>query len=101
MISVGQPHRAIPVTGALCTAVAGRIEGTLVNQLTNKRSLAQSIRIAHPSGISEVDAMVVQQKDGWHSRSASINRTARRLMDGYVYVPTANPNAGHSAPITG
>ena len=101
MISVGQPHRAIPVTGALCTAVAGRIEGTLVNQLTKKRSITQSIRIAHPSGVSEVDAEVVQQEDGWHSRSASINRTARRLMDGYVYVSTANPNDGNSDPITG
>jgi 2-methylaconitate cis-trans-isomerase PrpF len=94
MISVGQPHRAIPVTGALCTAVAGRIEGTLVNQLTKKRSITQSIRIAHPSGVSEVDAEVVEQEDGWHSRSASINRTARRLMDGHVYVSAANPNTG-------
>jgi 2-methylaconitate cis-trans-isomerase PrpF len=94
MISVGQPHRAIPVTGALCTAVAARIEGTLVNQLAKTRSITQSIRIAHPSGVSEVDAEVVRQEDGWHSRSASINRTARRLMDGHVYVSTANPNAG-------
>ncbi len=95
MISVGQPHRAMPVTGALCTAVAGRIEGTLVNQLTNTRPITQSIRIAHPSGVSEVDAEVVRQGDGWHSRSASINRTARRLMDGYVYVSTANLDTGN------
>ena len=95
MISVGQPHRAIPVTGALCTAVAGRIEGTLVNQLTKTRPITQSIRIAHPSGVSEVDAEVVRQGDGWHSRSASINRTARRLMDGYVYVSTANLDTGN------
>ena len=94
MISVGQPHRAIPVTGALCTAVAARIEGTVVNRLTKMRSITQSIRIAHPSGVSEVDAEVVRQEDGWHSRSASIKRTARRLMDGHVYVSTANPNAG-------
>jgi hypothetical protein len=72
-----------------------------VNQLTKKRSITQSIRIAHPSGVSEVGAEVVQQEDGWHSRSASINRTARRLMDGYVYVSTANPNAGNSGSISG
>ena len=86
MISVGQPHRAIPVTGALCTAIAGRIEGTLVNEISKTRSTTQGIRIAHPSGISDVDADVVQQEHGWHARSASINRTARRLMDGHVYV---------------
>jgi 2-methylaconitate cis-trans-isomerase PrpF len=90
VISVGQPHQAIPVTGALCTAVAGRIEGTLVNELTKTRSTTQSIRIAHPSGISNVDADVVQQENDWYARSASINRTARRLMDGHVYVSTSN-----------
>ena len=88
MISVGQPHRAIPVTGALCTAVAARIKGTLVNQLTKTRSIERSIRIAHPSGVIEVNADVVQQNGSWHSRSASIDRTARRLMDGNVYVST-------------
>jgi len=48
-----------------------------------------------------VDAEVVRQEDGWYSRSASINRTARRLMDGYVYVSTHNPNAGNSDSIGG
>ena len=43
----------------------------------------------------QVDAEVVRQGDGWHSRSASINRTARRLMDGYVYVSTANLDTGN------
>ena len=88
MISVGQPHRAIPVTGALCTAVAARIQGTLVNQLTKTRSIERSIRIAHPSGVIDVNADVAQQNGSWHSRSASIERTARRLMDGNVYVST-------------
>ena len=88
MISVGQPHRAIPVTGALCTAVAARIQGTLVNQLTKAQSIERSIRIAHPSGVIDVNADVAQQNGSWHSRSASIERTARRLMDGNVYVST-------------
>ena len=88
MISVGQPHRAIPVTGALCTAVAARIKGTLVNRLTKTQSIERSIRIAHPSGVTEVNADVIQQNGSWHSRSASIDRTARRLMDGNVYVST-------------
>ncbi|HRD77439.1 MAG TPA: PrpF domain-containing protein, partial [Hyphomicrobiaceae bacterium] len=33
MISVGQPHRAIPLTGALCLAVATRTPGTIPNRL--------------------------------------------------------------------
>ena len=33
MISIGQPHRAVPLTGAMCLAVASRIEGTVVNRI--------------------------------------------------------------------
>lgn len=86
MISIGQPHRAIPVTGALCTAVAGRIEGTLVNKLLSTSEIDRGIRIAHPSGVSIVDAQVEKQGEGWYSHSASISRTARRLMGGHVYL---------------
>ena len=35
MISLGQPHRAIPVTGALCMAVAARVDGSLVSGMSD------------------------------------------------------------------
>ena len=37
MISIGQPHRAVPLTGAMCLAVASRIEGTVVNRIARPR----------------------------------------------------------------
>jgi 2-methylaconitate cis-trans-isomerase PrpF len=33
MISIGQPHRAVPITGAACLAVATRIRGSIPHRL--------------------------------------------------------------------
>jgi len=90
MISVGQPHRAIPLTGALCTAVAAKIEGTLVHDVTR---IGEAVRVGQASGTTVVDADVQRRPDGsWHAETASVFRTQRRLMDGFVYVSAAkNP----------
>ena len=87
MISNGQPHRALPLTASLCMAVAARIEGSVVNQLTRKSDDAQApIRIAMPSGVLTVAATVEKQDDVWFAEQGAFYRTQRRLFDGYVYV---------------
>jgi len=86
-LSNGQPHRALPLTASLCTAVAARIEGTVVNEVLGPDASA-SIRIGMPSGILTVDADVGRDTaGGWEARSGAFYRTARRLFDGRVYVP--------------
>jgi 2-methylaconitate cis-trans-isomerase PrpF len=86
-ISNGQPHRALPLTGSLCTAVAARIEGTIVSQMLASDASA-AIRIGMPSGILTVDADVGRDMDGqWLARSGAFYRTARRLFDGRIYLP--------------
>jgi 2-methylaconitate isomerase len=86
MISVGQAHRAVPLTGALCLAVATRLAGTIPAMLAKDlRADAAEIRIAHPSGVALVDAKVT----GGASPSAeyaAVYRTARRLFEGRVLV---------------
>ncbi len=86
-ISNGQPHRALPLTASLCTAVAARIEGTLP-----ARALAaapsRAVRIGMPSGVLTVDADVsLTPATGWVAHSGALYRTARRLFDGRIYVP--------------
>ena len=89
-LSNGQPHRALPLTASLCTGVAARISGTLVNQVLGPNAGA-SVRIGMPSGILTVDADVSQDRDGiWTAHSGAFYRTARRLFDGRVYVPVVN-----------
>ncbi|WP_428487937.1 2-methylaconitate cis-trans isomerase PrpF family protein [Rhodopila sp.] len=86
-ISNGQPHRALPVTSSLCTAVAARIAGTLPNQAMGPAATA-SIRIGMPSGILKVDADVTHDASAhWTAHSGAFYRTARRLFDGRIYVP--------------
>jgi 2-methylaconitate isomerase len=87
MISIGQPHRAVPLTGALCIAVAAKLPDSIVNRVARRGDSADApVRIAQPSGITMVDAVVRKRGDAWHAEQATVVRTARRLMDGWVYV---------------
>jgi 2-methylaconitate cis-trans-isomerase PrpF len=85
MISVGQPHRAVPITGATCLAIATRIEGSIPNALAAGRD--GPIVIAHPSGVVMVDARVDHAHDAAkaHAVFGAVYRTMRKLFEGYVY----------------
>jgi 2-methylaconitate cis-trans-isomerase PrpF len=86
-LSNGQPHRALPLTASLCTAVAANIAGTLVAEALAPEAGAQ-VRIGMPSGILTVGAEVEQSGAGqWVAHSGAFYRTARRLFDGRIYVP--------------
>lgn len=87
MISVGQPHRAVPLTGALCLAVATRVAGSIPAGVC--RPDRTQIRIAQASGLTVVEAAMETRDGKPHALSASVLRTQRRLMDGYIYVPAA------------
>ncbi|RUN76562.1 PrpF family protein [Sphingomonas sp. TF3] len=82
MISAGQPHRATPLTGAMCLAVAARLPGTLVAAIVGVAA-GEVLQIAHASGVLPVDADVC---DGV-ARAVTVYRTARRLMEGRVLIP--------------
>ncbi|MGE0750406.1 MAG: 2-methylaconitate cis-trans isomerase PrpF family protein [Variibacter sp.] len=84
MISVGQPHRAFPITAALSLAIATRIGGSIPNTLA--RETDGPIAIAHPSGRILVDAKVDHAHDSAraHADYAAVYRTARRLFEGAV-----------------
>ena len=94
-ISMGLPHRAVPLTTALCLAVAARIEGTLAHEVARNR-ISEDLRIGHPSGISSVSAKVDRQTQ-WRAQSVSVVRTARRLMAGEVYAPSPADSGGREA----
>lgn len=82
MISVGQPHRAVPITGAICLAVAARIPGSVPAGLSQPNG---SIRIAHPSGTTLVDAGISVSGSGdVKADYGAVYRTARRLFEGAV-----------------
>ena len=87
MISVEQPHRAVPLSSGLCLAVACRIAGTLPHQMSRKIIDGQPIRIGNPSGLLTYGADVRQENGQWVADSAGVYRTSRCLMKGMVAVP--------------
>lgn len=83
---VGPPpslHKAFASTGAVCTAVAATLPGTVVHDVTHDFGDGV-VRIGHPTGIFPV--RIARDKDG-NLTEASYSRTARRLMEGTAYVP--------------
>jgi 2-methylaconitate cis-trans-isomerase PrpF len=87
VISNGQPHRALPLTISLCTAVAARISGTVVAEALSATAKSGPLRLGMPSGVLTVAADVAQENGAWRVRAGSFYRTARRLFDGRVWVP--------------
>lgn len=85
MISVGQPHRAVPLTGALCLAVACRVPGSIPHAFSGGEG---DVRIGHPSGVVLVAADVRVGAAGIEAPSATVYRTARRLFQGEVLYKT-------------
>lgn len=84
VISNGQPHRALPLTISLCTAVSARLRGSVVARLFDAPP-SDTIRLAMPSGVLSVDAEVDRRDGEWTARSGTFMRTARRLFDGRVW----------------
>jgi 2-methylaconitate cis-trans-isomerase PrpF len=81
---MGDPHRAVPVTAALCLAPAVGIEGTVPADVA--RPGDAPLRVGHPSGVTEVAAEVATGPDGTpHIASASVVRTSRILFRGEVF----------------
>lgn len=82
-ISVGQPHKAVPITVAMSVSAAAELSGSVVNTCTReKRINSDGIVINHASGKLMVGSKF-DESDAL--KSASVFRTARRLMDGTVY----------------
>ncbi|MGI6066644.1 MAG: 2-methylaconitate cis-trans isomerase PrpF family protein [Bacillota bacterium] len=82
-------HKAFAVTGGICTATAALIEGTVVNDVVGDTAKATgSVRIGHPGGILEFGIELEVLENGeLFLKKAAVARTARRIMDGFVYVP--------------
>jgi 2-methylaconitate isomerase len=88
MMSMGMPHKATPLTGAMCLAAACKIDGTVANALANPESFGRDLfRIGHPSGVLELTAACERVGGEWRVAEAGVFRTARRLFDGHVLVP--------------
>lgn len=83
MISMEQPHRAVPITGAICLALACRVPGTIPATLA--RATDGPLTLSHPSGAVLVDAAVSAGAGTPRAISGTVYRTARLMFSGQVH----------------
>ncbi|MFB3816831.1 MAG: 2-methylaconitate cis-trans isomerase PrpF family protein [Candidatus Methylomirabilales bacterium] len=82
-------HKAYAVTGGICVSAAALIDGTVVHDVVGPRARAAGVvRVGHPSGVSDFVITVVKKPSGeFELTQSGVAGTARRIMDGHVYVP--------------
>ncbi|KAJ4264200.1 hypothetical protein NW762_005394 [Fusarium torreyae] len=81
-MSVGQAHKAVPVTVALATAAAAKLPGSTIANCLKGEEKEEGLDICHASGRLRVDASF---DEAGELTKATVFRTARRLMDGMIY----------------
>lgn len=91
LVSMGNFHRAITLTGAMCVAVAARVPDSLIAEHV---PLSGDVLIGNPSGVLPVQADVGDGPDGLIAHSATTFRTQRRIMEGYLPYPEALETLG-------
>lgn len=85
---MGSIHKTYGVGETVCTAAAALITGTVVNGVARSECKDRGIvRIGHPCGVIEAEVEIENTTNGPVCKRAVVGRTARRIMDGEVYVP--------------
>ena len=86
MMSMQKTHPSYAMTGAMCTAAAAVVPGSVGNQVLSPNADTQFIRIGHPSGVLECG--VDYEENGTCPRifDAFGFRTANLLLDGIAHL---------------
>ena len=80
---MGIMHKTYSGTATVCTGCAAVTPGTIVNEMMGNRGSDVLVKIGQPAGIIECDMSITDHE----IKRAVLGRTARRIMEGYVYVP--------------
>ncbi len=80
-------HKTYPITGTVCTGAAARIPGSIAWELLREEAKGRmKIQIGHPGGVIPVEAEAKQENGQTVITRIGVYRTARKIMDGFVYV---------------
>ncbi|MFT6295823.1 MAG: putative AcnD-accessory protein PrpF [Glaciecola sp.] len=85
-LSMGKLHHAMMGTAAVAIGTAAAIPGTLVN-LAAGAGERSAVTFGHPSGSLRVGAETVQVNGQWQAKKVIMSRSARVLMQGWVFIP--------------
>jgi 2-methylaconitate cis-trans-isomerase PrpF len=85
VMAMGRMHKAFALTVAIPTAAACKISGSIVHAVCRQSS--STVRIGHPSGIMSLGITATGEKENFRLEEVVFGRTARKLMDGRVFLP--------------
>lgn len=81
-------HPSMAVTGSQCLASCALTPGTVADGLLNRpNECPANVVLEHPSGTIEV-LVDYDNRDGFELKSAGLLRTARKLAEGRVFIPS-------------
>ncbi|EDM66230.1 hypothetical protein PE36_01040 [Moritella sp. PE36] len=86
-LSMGKLHHAMMGTAAVAIGAAAAVPGTLVN-LAAGGGTRDSVNFGHPSGSLRIGAQASEVNGEWTVTKASMSRSARILMEGWVRIPS-------------
>lgn len=88
VISVFKCHKACPLTAASSIAVAAFVQGSIIEKTLGRQPEGrQAIRLGHPSGVMTVyPDLEVREEGNLDVKGVAVQRTARRIMDGTIYI---------------
>jgi 2-methylaconitate cis-trans-isomerase PrpF len=89
-VSLWKLHRTCPASGLYNLAATALMEGTLPNRIARFPAglREKMVRVGHPEGIVEVKVKLTE--DGAAVESVGMERTARRIMKGELFIPDRN-----------
>jgi 2-methylaconitate cis-trans-isomerase PrpF len=83
-----QMHKTYAGTSTVATGVASKIQGSIVHEAA-RPGIEDRLQtfIGHPAGVIETEAKVALDGNTFKVERATVGRTARRIMEGYVFPP--------------
>lgn len=89
VISVFQCHKSTPLTTACAVSVAAKLPSSIMGDTISVPENSEVVRIGHPSGVIAIQPYIDDVNaniDDIHVSGVAIIRTARRIMDGTIYI---------------
>jgi 2-methylaconitate cis-trans-isomerase PrpF len=94
VMAMGKMHKTFAITAGIPAAAAAVIPGSVVSgcirwgrgEGLKGEAIQRKVTIGHPSGKFEVEVLAKQEGAGARILSCTIGRTARRIMEGRVYI---------------
>jgi len=88
-MAMGRMHKVFPITGGIPAAIGAILPGSVFDGVvrgSEHASLRRRFNIGHPSGILDVEVETDRSGQKVHIVQCTIGRTARKIMEGRVYI---------------